>query len=51
MLMIMATHSFSFDCTISDALVTTDGWPSGTNWTGQFKDDALAVQGYTKGNR
>ena len=35
----------------TDAHVTTDGWPTATNWTGQFKDDALAVQGYTKGNR
>jgi hypothetical protein len=78
----IAINDFSFDCTITDALVTTDGWPAGTNWTGelnqtverwptksmlkrtrqlmlthcpsrvgQFKDDALAVQGYTKGNR
>eukprot|EP01043_Picozoa_sp_COSAG02_P035854 COSAG02_NODE_2593_length_8463_cov_4.133309_6_plen_442_part_00 len=47
----IAINDFSFDCSITDALVTADGWPANTNWTGQFKDDALAVQGYTKGNR
>ena len=47
----IAINDFSFDCSITDALVTTDGWPATTNWTGQFKDDALAVQGYTRGNR
>eukprot|EP01050_Picozoa_sp_SAG11_P004937 SAG11_NODE_329_length_10681_cov_7.861274_9_plen_348_part_00 len=47
----IAINDFSFDCSITDATVTTDGWPTATNWTGQFKDDALAVQGYTKGNR
>lgn len=47
----IAINDFSFDCSITDATVTTDGWPAATNWTGQFKDDALAVQGYTKGNR
>lgn len=47
----IAINDFSFDCTITDATVTTTGWPSETNWTGQFKDDALAVQGYTQGNR
>ena len=47
----IAINDFSFDCSITDALVTADGWPVATNWTGQFKDDALAVQGYTKGNR
>eukprot|EP01048_Picozoa_sp_COSAG05_P026445 COSAG05_NODE_7221_length_841_cov_1.242588_1_plen_280_part_11 len=34
----IAINDFSFDCTITDALVTTDGWPAATNWTGQFKD-------------
>jgi hypothetical protein len=47
----IAINDFSFDCSITDALVTADGWPADTNWTGQFKDDALAIQGYTKGNR
>eukprot|EP01043_Picozoa_sp_COSAG02_P039714 COSAG02_NODE_3155_length_7265_cov_6.553586_6_plen_546_part_00 len=47
----IAINDFSFDCSITDALVTADGWPTMTNWTGQFKDDALAVQGYTRANR
>ena len=47
----IAINDFSFDCSITDALVTADGWPADTNWTGQFKDDALAIQGYTRGNR
>ena len=29
-------------------MVNTEGWPADTNWTGQSKDDAIAIQGYTK---
>lgn len=32
-----------------DATVNSDDWPLETNWTDQFKDDAIAVQGYTHG--
>eukprot|EP01046_Picozoa_sp_COSAG06_P061671 COSAG06_NODE_13621_length_1238_cov_1.622476_2_plen_187_part_00 len=34
---------------VIDATVNADDWPAGANWTDQYKDDALAVQGYTHG--
>jgi hypothetical protein len=46
----IAINDFSMDCSLIDPLVTTEDFPAGTNFSGNYyKDDALAVQGYTRG--
>jgi hypothetical protein len=38
------------DCSLINPLVTTEDFPQGTNFSGNYyKDDALAIQGYTRG--
>ena len=46
----IAINDFSMDCSLINPLVTTEDFPVGTNFSGNYyKDDALAVQGYTRG--
>lgn len=46
----IAINDFSMDCSLINPLVTIEDFPVGTNFSGNYyKDDALAIQGYTRG--